>query len=191
MSSAVDLVVCGIAGSLRAGSFNRALLAAAAETAPTGMTVKIFDRVGEIPLFDEDLERRGDPEPVVALKAAIEGADALLFASPEYNRGMTGVLKNLIDWASRQPRHVLDGKPAAIVGATPGRLGTVNSQVMLRIVLAATGVRLMPKPEVMVGGAGAIFSEHRLTDERTLDRLRELTASLAEWTRRLKERGEE
>src|ERR1043166_7383167 len=111
--------VCGIAGSLRKGSYNRALLRAAVELAPDGLEITVFERLGDVPLYNADVEAEGDPEPVVALKAAIRQADALLIATPEYNYGVPAALKNAVDWASRPPsKSVLDGKPAALMGAT-------------------------------------------------------------------------
>ncbi|MDC4223025.1 MAG: NAD(P)H-dependent oxidoreductase [Candidatus Manganitrophus sp.] len=95
--------IFGLAGSLRQGSFNRALFRAAVEVAPKGVEIRIFERLGEIPPFNADVEAEGDPEPVVAMKSAIQEADALLIATPEYNYGIPGVLKNAIDWASRPP----------------------------------------------------------------------------------------
>src|SRR5690606_28963397 len=127
------LLVCGIAGSLRQGSYNRALLRAAQELAPPGMEIRVFERLREVPPYDADLEAMGDPEPVRALKQAIAEADALLIATPEYNHGVPGVLKNAIDWASRPPRSsVLSGKPTAIFGASPGVTGTARAQAALR-----------------------------------------------------------
>ena len=108
-----------ISGSLRQASFNRALLRAAIELQPESMAIEIFELDG-IPLFNEDIEQQGDPERVTAWKAAIAGAGALLIACPEYNFGLSGTLKNAIDWASRPPgKSVLSGKPTAIVGASP------------------------------------------------------------------------
>ena len=105
--------VFGLAGSLRKGSYNRALLRAAVRLAPEELQILVFDRLREIPPYNADVEAEGDPEPVAALKAAIRAADALLVVTPEYNYGVPGVLKNAIDWASRPPGHsVLDGKPA-------------------------------------------------------------------------------
>src|SRR5689334_19794657 len=114
------LSVCGIAGSLRRESFNRSLLRAAVELAPPGMTITPF-ALDPVPLYNGDVEAAGDPPGVVALKEAIGGADALFICTPEYQHGVPGVLKNALDWASRPPgRSVLQGKPVAIVGATPG-----------------------------------------------------------------------
>jgi chromate reductase len=178
------LVVCGIAGSLRADSYNRALLRAAVELAPPGLQLRVFDRVGNLPLFDQDVEADGDPEPVAALKRAILESAALLIASPEYSRSVTGVLKNALDWAARPPRNpTLSGKPVAIMGASPGRFGTVNSQRTLREILRACGCQVMPRPELYVGGAADVFDEKgRLADEATQKRLQRLLDALAEWS---------
>lgn len=182
------LVVCGIAGSLRQASYNRALLRAARELAPEGMEVRIFDRIAEIPLFNEDVEARGDPEPVQALKRAIGEADALLIATPEYNHGVPGVLKNAIDWASRPPRgSVLAGKPAAIFGASPGVTGTARAQSQLRQAFVFTQTPALLQPEILVYRAHEKFdAEGRLTDERTREFVGKLLRELADWTRRLR-----
>jgi chromate reductase len=181
------LVICGVAGSLRAHSYNRALLRAAQELAPEGMDIRIFDRVAEIPLFNEDLEARGDPEPVLALRGAIGEADGLLIATPEYNHGVPGVLKNAIDWASRPPRAaVLGGKPTAIFGASPGATGTARSQSQLRQSFVFTNTPVLPQPEILVYRAHEKFdASGRLTDEKTREYVRKLLVGLADWVRRL------
>ncbi|HEX6748302.1 MAG TPA: NADPH-dependent FMN reductase [Longimicrobium sp.] len=182
-----NLVVCGIAGSLRRGSYNHALLREARELAPEGMELRIFDRMAEIPLFNEDVEAAGDPEPVRALKRAIAEADALLIATPEYNHGVPGVLKNAIDWASRPaPGSVLAGKPAAIFGASPGIVGTARAQSQLRQSLVFTDTPTLPQPEVLVYRAHEKFdAEGRLTDETTRRFVGMLLRRLAEWTHRM------
>jgi chromate reductase len=187
-SRAENLRVLGIAGSLRTGSYNRALLGAAQEVAPDGMEVRTFD-LTPIPLFNGDVEARGDPEPVAALKAAIQEADALLIAAPEYNYGVSGVLKNAIDWASRPPgQSVLKGKPAALMGATPGQTGTARAQLQVRQAFLFTETYVLLKPEVLVGQAQGKFDAHgRLTDEPTRERIRELLLALARWTVRLRD----
>lgn len=182
-----DLVVCGIAGSLRRGSYNHALLRVAGALAPAGMELRIFDRMAEIPLFNEDVEAEGDPEPVQALKQAIAEADALLFATPEYNHGVPGVLKNAIDWASRPTgASALAGKPAAIFGASPGIVGTARAQSQLRQALVFTDTPTLPQPEVLVYHAHVKFdAEGRLTDEKTRRFVRILLQQLADWTHRM------
>lgn len=180
-SSARPIVVCGIAGSLRARSYNRALLRAAAELAPEDMEIRVFDRLAEIPPFNQDVEEAGDPEPVQALKRAIDEADALLIATPEYNHGVPGVLKNAIDWASRPPRRsVLAGRPAAILGASPGVTGTARAQSQLRQSLVFTGTPAILQPEILVYRAHEKFDDQgRLTDVRTRDLIGRLLAELA------------
>src|SRR5271168_578567 len=111
------LKILGIAGSLRHGSFNVAALRAAQELAPAGMTIDIFD-ISTIPLYNEDIKAKGFPPVVTDLRARIKEADGLLLATPEYNYSTSGVLKNVIDWASRPPEHPFDGKPIALMGAS-------------------------------------------------------------------------
>jgi chromate reductase len=179
--------VLGFAGSLRKGSLNRALLRAAVELAPAGMTIETFDLEG-IPLYDGDVEAQGDPPPVAAFKQAIRGAGALLVATPEYNYGVPGVLKNAIDWASRPPTgSVLNDKPAAIMGASPGGFGTTRAQHQLRQVFCFTRTLPLPHPEVQVARAAEKFDgDGRLTDEKTREFVRSLLVALAAWTKRLR-----
>jgi chromate reductase len=182
--------VLGIAGSLRAASYNRALLRAAVELAPPGTQIITFERLGDIPLYNADVEAQGDPEPVVALKSAIRDADALLVVTPEYNYSVPGVLKNAIDWASRPPdKSPLRGKPAAIMGATPGATGTARAQLALRQSFVFTQTYCLPGPEVLVARAHERFdAQGRLTDEHTRNSVGKLLESLAQWTRRLRAR---
>jgi chromate reductase, NAD(P)H dehydrogenase (quinone) len=177
--------VLGISGSLRAVSFNSALLRAAVELAPDTMAVEIFGLDG-LPLYNEDLEKEGDPERVAALKTAIAAADALLVACPEYNFGISGVLKNAIDWASRPPgKSAIAGKPTALVGASPGPGATRYAQAMTRQILSAVVVPVLPAPLLMLGLAGDKFQDGRLTDERTRELLGRLLRGLESWVRRL------
>ncbi|HWK41182.1 MAG TPA: NAD(P)H-dependent oxidoreductase, partial [Croceibacterium sp.] len=123
-----SLRILGIAGSLRAGSLNRALLRAAADLAPAGVTIERFDLM-QVPLYNGDVEEAGDPPGVAAFKQAIAAADGVLIATPEYNHGVPGVMKNAIDWASRPPRGApLGGKPVGLIGASPGMTGTARGQ---------------------------------------------------------------
>jgi chromate reductase, NAD(P)H dehydrogenase (quinone) len=179
--------VLGIAGSLRAGSTNRALLRAAVELAPDGVEIVLFDGLRDVPPFDQDVEARGDPPSVVALKQAIAAADALLVATPEYNYSVPGVLKNAIDWASRPPgRSVLNRKPAAIIGASPAATGTARAQLALRQSFVFTETLVLPKPELYVGRAHErIDAQGRVTDETTRKLLRTLLEALAAWTGRV------
>jgi chromate reductase len=182
--------VCGIAGSLRKSSYNRSLLRAAVELAPDRMTITVFDRLGDVPLYDADVEARGDPEPVSALKKAIREADALLIATPEYNHGIPGVLKNAIDWASRPPSPiVLAGKPAALIGASPGRTGTARAQLALRESLSSTQTPVLVGPEMLVGEAHRKFAEDgSLSDEPTRQFLRAHLERLLAWVESMSKR---
>jgi chromate reductase len=179
--------VLGIAGSLRSASYNRGLLRAAQELAPDGVEVELFD-IRDLPYYDGDVEAAGVPEPVQRLRNAIRDADAVLFATPEYNRGTSGVLKNAIDWASRPPRQsVLDGKPAALVGATTGISGTANAQRQVREALLFPGAQTLPE-EVLVARAGEKFDESGdLTDPQTRAELRVLLERLESWATQVRE----
>jgi chromate reductase, NAD(P)H dehydrogenase (quinone) len=158
--------IVGIVGNLRQASYNRLLLQACAELAPSGMAIEEALIEG-IPLFNEDDRPKGEPEAVTRLKAAIAGADGLLVYTPEYNAGIPGVLKNAIDWLSGFPC-VLKAKPTGIMGASLGLFGTVRAQAQLRISLEHCAAPVMPHPQVYVGLARDKFdSNGRLADEKT------------------------
>jgi chromate reductase len=178
------LRVLGIAGSVRRGSYNRGLLEAAQELAAPGeMTLSIHD-LAPLPLFRPETD---PPAEVRALISAIEGADALLVATPEYNYGVPSVLCSALEWASQPPcSSVLRGKPAAVMGASSGRGGTVRAQLQLRQAFLYTGVCALLQPELMVHRAQDHFSaDGRLVTPALRDRLSMLLAGLAEWTRLL------
>jgi len=172
--------VLGISGSLRERSYNRALLQAARELAPDGVEIEEFD-LAAIPLYNPDVEAAGDPQPVAALRDAVRNADALLFATPEYNRGTSGVLKNTIDWLSRPAMaSVLRWKPTAVIGASTGRGGTRRAQQQVRDALLFPGAIVLDEPEVAVPLAWEHFDEDgRLVDERTRESIRALLEGLA------------
>ncbi|HVO25288.1 MAG TPA: NADPH-dependent FMN reductase [Candidatus Margulisiibacteriota bacterium] len=182
--------VLGFAGSLRSRSLNSALLRAAAELAPVGMEVHLFQDIGDIPLFNEDVEVQGDPAPVRAFKAAIQEAAALLIATPEYNYGVPGVLKNAIDWASRPAgKSPLNRKPAAIVGASMGMHGTARAQLALRQTFVFTETCTMLRPELYVSRAHEKFdADGRLVDEPTRKQLQKVLEAFAEWIARFSAR---
>ncbi len=182
-----NLTIAGIAGSLRTGSYNRALLRAAAELAPAGMRIEIFDLV-DVPLYNGDVEAAGDPPGVAAMKSAIAGADGVLFATPEYNHGVPGVMKNAIDWASRPPRTAaLGGKPVGLIGASPGMTGTARGQSQLRQAFEFTDSYCMPQPELLVYRAHEKFSEDgALTDDATRAYLGKYLAAFALWVERFR-----
>jgi chromate reductase len=151
------------------------------------MEIVPFDLAG-VPLYNGDVEAAGDPEAVTALKGAIREADALLIATPEYNFGVPGVLKNAIDWASRPPgKSPLNGKPAALMGATPGMGGTGRAQMSLRQSFVFTQTLVLVGPEVLVARAREKFdASGRLADEATRGFVRKLLEALADWTVRLR-----
>ena len=133
----------GLAGSLRRGSHNGQLLSALALKTPEGMGLRIFGKLDGVPLFNEDLES-DPPSAVCELWRAVAAADGLIFATPEYNQGLSGVTKNVIDWLSRCPDDLLTGKPVAVTGATAGRWGTRLAQQQLRATLLACGAQIIP-----------------------------------------------
>lgn len=152
--------VFGIAGSLRAGSYNRMLLRSAISASPAALEIDLYDQLASIPLFDEDLEREtnGGPIAVRLLREKVKAAEGLLISTPEYNQSPSGVLKNAIDWLSRPgPEEVLVGKPIAIMGASGGRWGTRLAQANLRQVLTATESLVMPQPAIFVAEAARVF----------------------------------
>lgn len=168
--------IIGTAGSLRAGSLNAKLLAAAAAAAPAGLEVEIAGIRG-IPLYDGDLEaEQGLPAPVVALKEAIAGADGLLLVTPEYHGSIPGVFKNAIDWLSRPAEHiarVFAGKPVALMGATPGGMGTTFSQTAWLPVFRALSLRPWFGRSLYVSRAHTLFDgQGALADEAMRERLR-------------------
>jgi chromate reductase len=174
----------GIPGSLRAGSYNRALLRAATEVLPPGVSLDLF-QLDDIPLYNADVQSQGDPEPVEELKRRIMVADALLIATPEYNYSIPGVLKNALDWASRPPKTCcLRKKPIGIVGASSGESGTMRGQLALRQMFVFTDSLVMAQPELRVPNAGQRFdAEGRLTDDELRERLRVYLVALVEWAR--------
>jgi chromate reductase len=179
--------VVGLAGSLRQGSYNRALLRAAQDRTPEGMTIEIFDLLA-VPLYNGDVEADGDPEGVAAMKAAIRAADSVLFVTPEYNHGVPGVMKNAVDWASRPPREApLGAKPVGIIGASPGQTGSARGQSQLRQAFEFTNSYCMPQPEVLVFRAHEKFdAEGRLIDEGTSKFLGVYLEAFRAWTLRFK-----
>jgi chromate reductase, NAD(P)H dehydrogenase (quinone) len=177
--------ILGIAGSLRRESYNRAALRAATELVPEGATIETFELDG-IPGFNED-EEQHPPAKVTELKKRIREADAILFVTPEYNYSVPGVLKNAIDWASRPyGDSAWNGKPAAIMGASIGTIGTARAQYHLRQMMVFLNMFPVNQPEVMIGNASERFDEQgNLTDDATKEFIRQLIQNLVEWTRRL------
>lgn len=169
------VAIVGIAGSLRRESFNRYLLEAAAGIAPEGAGIRTGSIDG-IPLYNGDVEKQGVPAAVAALKDQIRESDALLLASPEYNHGIPGVMKNVIDWLSRPPediKSVYRDRPVAIMGATPGPGGTRLAQAAWLPTLRALGTRPWFGGQLYVPKAGEVFDEKgNLVDEQVRERLK-------------------
>lgn len=186
-----NIRILGIAGSLREGSYNRGALRAAVELAPEGVTIETFD-ISWISPFNQD-DEGSPPEIVTEFKRKIREADAILFSTPEYNYSVPGVLKNAIDWASRPyGDSAWNGKPAAIMGASPGAIGTARAQYDLRKMMVFLNMFPINQPEVMIGKAGEKFdAEGNLTDEKTKEFIAKLVGNLADWTRRLSAGSEE
>jgi chromate reductase len=179
-----SLKVVGLSGSLRRGSLNSAALRAVKALAPADLAIDIFD-LSPIPLYNDDLRtKEGYPEGVQSFRDALKEADGVLIATPEYNYSIPGVLKNAIDWASRPPEQPFDGKPTAILGASPGALGTARAQYHLRQCFIYLNGQVMNRPEVMIGGAGSKFdAEGNLTDQGTADFLKGFLAAFADHIR--------
>lgn len=183
MSGPVSIL--GIAGSLRKASYNRAALRAAQRLVPEGATLDIFELDG-IPAYNQD-QNDTPPERVKELKARVRAAAAVLFATPEYNYSIPGVLKNAIDWASRaNGENVWAGKPVAVMGVSTGLLGTVRAQYHLRQVFVFIDMHPVNKPEVMIAKAAEKFdADLNLTDPKAKELVAALLQSLVAWTRRL------
>ncbi len=179
--------ILGIAGSLRRKSYNRAALRAAQQLAPEDAVIDSFELDG-IPVFSEDDERQPPPK-VVEFKKRIREADAILFVTPEYNYSIPGVLKNAIDWASRPyGDSAWTDKPAAIMGASVGTLGTARAQYHLRQVFVFLNVHAINQPEVMIANAAQNFdAEGNLTNETTKNLIRQLLTNLVARTRDLQQ----
>lgn len=170
-----------IPGSLRRGSYNRALLEAARRLAPERVEVDIYEDGPTIPLFNQDSEGDLTPLSVLKLRRRIRSADAILIASPEYNSSIPGVLKNLIDWASRPyGQSAFLGKPVAVVGASPSRFGAKWAQETTITVLSSAEANVIGGPHPVCEVAGSVDSEGNIVDEVTLRMLAAVVKELAE-----------
>ncbi len=181
-----QLTILGISGSLRSDSYNMAALRAAQELCPPGATIQLFEELGHVPLYNQDMEN-ALPAAVADLKRRIEAADAVLFACPEYNFSVPGVLKNAIDWASRpHGDNSWQGKPAAILGASVSMLGTARAQYHLRQSMVFLDMHPVNQPEVMIASAADKFDDQgKLTDKDSRKFITQLLENLIDWTQRL------
>jgi chromate reductase len=180
--------VLGLCGSLRAGSYNRALLRAAIALVPPGMSIETAE-IGDLPLYDADLDRPGEgaPEIVARFKQRVREADGLLIVSPEYNYSIPGGLKNAIDWVSRPPDQAFNGKPAAVMGASTGAYGTARMQPHLRQVAHSVNLLLLSRPEVLVAKAPEKFdASGQLIDEATRKAVADQLVAFDAWIARLR-----
>jgi chromate reductase, NAD(P)H dehydrogenase (quinone) len=179
-----NIKVLGIAGSLRKGSYNRAALRAAQGLMPAGAVLEIAEIDG-LPGFSQD-EEKSPPAKVTELKAKIRAADAVLFVTPEYNYSIPGVLKNAIDWASRPyGDSAWKGKPVAVMGASPGALGTARAQYHLRQCFVFLDMPVVNQPEVMIAHAADKFdADGNLKDDKAKELTAKLLANLCDLVRR-------
>ena len=173
--------ILAIPGSLRKRSYNRALLEAARRIAPEGVEVEIYEDGQSIPLFNQDFEADLTPDPVLELRSRIRSADAVLIASPEYNSSIPGVLKNLIDWASRPyGQSSFARKPVSVIGASPSRFGAQWAQETAITVLRSAAARVVGGPHPVKEAAGLVDSDGNISDKATLDMLGSVLSELAD-----------
>jgi chromate reductase, NAD(P)H dehydrogenase (quinone) len=174
--------VLAISGSLRAASHNTALLRAAAQLAPDGVEVELFEGLDRLPPYNEDHDTEDPAAEVARLRAQIASADAVLFSTPEYNGTLPGQLKHAVDWASRPYGHAssLWSKPVAVIGASVTDYGAIWAQDHLRKALGISGSRVLDA-ELAVGQAPGLFGpDGELTDPQTRERLAEIVAELVD-----------
>ncbi|MBS7620030.1 NAD(P)H-dependent oxidoreductase [Candidatus Bathyarchaeota archaeon] len=184
--------IFGFGGSLRKDSFNWALLEAAVKLTPTNARLEVFSRndLEQVPLFNQDMEHN-PPDVVRIFKNMAKKSDSILISTPEYNFSFPGLLKNLIDWASRPDEdNVFNGKPVAIMSASTGIFGGIRAQFQLRQTLLALNMHPLNRPIVAIGNAATKIDENGcIRDEKTKKRIEELLKALIEWTKRLKANG--
>ena len=171
--------IFALCGSLRKGSYNRMALNAAIELAPEGVEIEAYERLGEIPLYNEDVREQGYPPVVQELREKVKAADAILFVTPEYNYSVPGVLKNAIDWVSRPPEPPFTAKPCATMGASISMFGTARAQYHLRQMMVFLDMHPINRPEVMIATAKEKFGEDgALNDEMSKKLIRQLLENL-------------
>ena len=185
MSAQSSIKLLGISGSLRKQSYNSGALNAIESLLPDGMTFIRAD-LSSLPFYSADIEQRGLPDAVQRFRAEVAAADALIFAVPEYNFSLPGVLKNALEWLSRPPAPPADGKPCAVFGASVSPLGTARGQFHFRHVAVSLNMIMVNVPHVDINSAKAKFdAESRLTDQASLETLRQLVTELNRLTLQL------
>jgi NAD(P)H-dependent FMN reductase len=173
-----DIKVLTLVGSLRAASVNRQLAELAAENAPAGVSVSVYDGLGDLPLYNEDLDNENPPASVVAARAAAADADAVLAVTPEYNASIPGVLKNAIDWLSRPyGQGALQGKPLAVIGASHGQYGGVWAHDETRKSFGVAGTRVVEEIKLSIPGT-ALDGKHPRENAELVESLREVVGQL-------------
>jgi chromate reductase len=189
MSSRQSLNLLGVSGSLRAHSYNSGALRAVSSLLTEGMTFAIAS-LADLPFYNADVEQRGFPAAVERFRSDVAAADALIFAVPEYNFSVPGVLKNALEWLSRHPNPPASGKPCAMFGASVSPLGSARGQFHLRHVCVSLNMIPVNTPHVDIANAKAKFdSEGHLTDQASIDLMRQLIAELRSLTLRLRGDG--
>src|SRR6202158_3243465 len=183
--------VCVVVGSLRKASFNRMLANALTSLAPSSLKLDIVE-IGQLPLYNEDIETDPTPAPWTAFRRRVKAADAVLFVTPEYNRSVPAVLKNALDVGSRPyGSSVWDCKPGAIVSGSPGAIGAFGANHHLRQSLVFLNVPTMQQPEAYVGHADKLFDEQgKLVRDGTRKCLQELMLAFANWVETIRSRGQ-
>jgi len=180
MTTSIKLV--GISGSLRAQSYNSSVLIGLSSLLPDETTFSVAN-IADLPFYNSDVEQRGFPAAVEGFRRTVATADALIFATPEYNFSISGVLKNALEWLSRPPDPPAYGKPCAMFGATVSPLGTARGQFHLRHVCVSLNMTPVNTPHVDITNAKAKFdSDNRLTDQASLEQLRQLLVELRNLT---------
>lgn len=174
--------VAVLVGSLRKESFNRKTANALIAMAPPALKLTIHE-IGQLPLYNQDLDTATPPAEWTAFRDGIRGADAVLFITPEYNRGVPGVLKNAIDVGSRpREQNVFNGKPGGVISVSPGAIGAFGANHALRQSLVFLNVPAMPQPEAYIGNAAKLFDDHgTLTDDSTREFLQKFLRAFAQW----------
>ncbi|MDX5372725.1 MAG: NAD(P)H-dependent oxidoreductase [Pseudomonadaceae bacterium] len=173
--------VAVLVGSLRKASINRKLALALGELAPPSLQLELVE-IGELPLYNEDIDVSPAPEAYTRFRQQLKAADALLFVTPEYNRSVPGVLKNAIDVGSRPyGQSVFAGKPGAVLTASPGAIGGFGANHHLRQSMVFLDVHMLQQPEAYLGGAGKFFDEQGLLDAGIEGFLQKFIDAYAAW----------